>query len=545
MKQLRRILFSEQNLFYLLVFSGLIPLLFTKYYPTLDGPAHLYNGKLIRELILGQYDEFGNLFVFNKQPVPNWISHVLFASIGYLLPDFLTEKLVLMTYLVTTPIYFRKITLHLAPDNRQLSYLIIPFCHNHLLYLGFFNLVFAIPLMLVTIYFILRRLESLQIRHLFPLSLLLLIVYFSHLMIFMITVLVILLLPIKNIQISYQGKSLKINKLNDYFRVALKIALAAAPALFLAGNYIIRVDSLENASRIGMGQLLDMLVNVEPLITLAYNYPWLAYTKLMFLLFIVLLFSNIIRIIKKKQGRLQSGQIHASPQISWIWLGLAVTFLLLYLIVPNANLLTERLIFIFYLFLLLALAVLTYPKMIKYIAVGVILIVQFTFVRMHSVHMQPLSKKAVQINDITSTVEPGSLLLTFNFSDSWLDMHSSGYYGTGNHVIVLEDYEAQLNWFPLKWNLKGPSELGKLNTWDANNRKLVESFYCHPTNPDLFTLQQKDGALKEIPYVVILGEADNETDENSQLIKSILDKSYQLIRYNDYCKLYRLNTLSN
>lgn len=59
-----RINFFEILLFYSMVIVGLIPLLTRKYFVTSDGPAHLYNGVLIKALISGNYPEINHIFQF-------------------------------------------------------------------------------------------------------------------------------------------------------------------------------------------------------------------------------------------------------------------------------------------------------------------------------------------------------------------------------------------------------------------------------------------------------------------------------------------------
>jgi hypothetical protein len=285
-----------------------------------------------------------------------------------------------------------------------------------------------------------------------------------------------------------------------------------------------------------------MIVDIRPLITLAYGYPWKIYNWVLFLFFIVLITGNIIITIKENTGKSSDGFTftYPSPRFSWIWLLMAFAFTFLFLTVSNANLLSERLIFILYLFFILGIAILKYPRTLRILSLFVILVIQIAYVRMHMKRMKKLSINIEKISEAKNFIEPGSLLLTFNYADNWIDGHSTGYFGSDKSIIVLENYEANLTWFPLIWNMNGPYQLDQINVWGVQNRKIVGTYYANPQNQDIFSLPQKDGKIKEIPYAVIYGKMPDETEEFFKQIKPILDKSYRLIYENDFCHLYHL-----
>lgn len=537
----------EPYLFWILVLIGTLPVILNKYYPTLDGPSHLYNGNIIKELITGDYQEFSNLFSFNPVLVPNWISHFLFATLSFIFPDYLTEKIVFLGYFILTPFFFRKVCLQITPENKLLSYLMIPFAHNHLFYFGFFNFTIAITLLLATVHFGLKIQNCFRINHILKLAAFFLLVYFSHVMVLMITILILFILPIKVLDIRKENGKYEITGFRQFMKNMGLTILAALPVLILTIIYILKIDSLEQASRIDLITLLKMIIDVRPLMTLAYGFPWKTYNWILMLTFCILIAANLIYTFKQHKLKSKSEILFSfpTPRFPALWFLIALAFTVLFLTVPNSNLLTERLILILYIFFILGIATLTYPRKLQSFALFIILIVQIAYVKMHSCDFRELSNMVKKIKETTTHIESGSLLLTFNYSDNWYNAHTAGYFGSGKPIVVIENYEGQLKWFPIRWNLQSKYDLSALNVWGVENKKIIDRFYSNAQNPDVFSLPQKDGKIQEIPYAVIFGKMPDTNDPDFQKIKPILDKSYELIFQNDFCWLYRLGKVQN
>lgn len=544
LKALNNNVWIEKAFFYLLVAIGLIPLLSSSYYLTLDGPGHIYNGNIIKELLLGNHPEFANLFRFNPLWVPNWISHFLFAASNMVFPDYISEKIVLGGYLILFPLLFRKIVLWFSPDNKAFSYLGVLFAHNHLLYLGSYNLIYGLVIFFATSYYILKHVDTLKVTQVVSLCGLFLLGYFSHILILFITMAVALILPLNSLKTVKTDHGFVITNWHLFFTKLKVIALAMIPALVLSGIYLVNVDSLEEAGRLGLTELLKWIIDIRPLLTLCYCPHWMRFTHLLVALFMVMIITNLFFIIKRNCS-ISDGHLKITiPQLnfSFIWFLLFIAFTVLFLIVPNANILPERLIILVFLFLCFWLATQTYPRWLHIIAALIILATHSTFAYWHTKAIKDMSGQIELMKEVTEHVEAGSLLLPFNYAynNNWLHMHSPGYFGSGKPIAVIENYEGDLKWFPVNWNMKGPYELAPISVWAADNKKMISHFYSNAPNPDIFSLRQKDGKIQEIPYAVIFGTMPEDSDPDYQLIKPILDKSYSLIFQNDFCRLYQL-----
>lgn len=537
-------IFSEKIFFFLLVFIGLIPLLISKYYLTLDGPGHIYNGNIIKELILGNHAEFARLFKFNPLWVPNWISHFLFAICNMAFPDYISEKIVLGGYLILFPLFFRKVVLWFSPENKAFSYIGVLFAHNHLLYLGSYNLVYGLVVFFATTYFILKSANKFNLVQIVMLCGLFLLGYFSHIMILLVTMAVSLILPLNCLKTIKTDQGFEITNWKQFFTKLKVIGVAMVPALLLCGIYLSNVDSLEEAGRMGLTELLKWIIDIRPLLTLCYCPRWMNITHLLLVFFIIMIVTNLF-LVFKRNCTISEGHLKISltnPRFSVLWFLLFIGFTILFLIVPNANVLPERLIILVFIFLCFWLATQTYPRWLHILAVLTILGTHVTFAYRHTKAMKEMSREIVLMKEVTEHIEAGSLLVPFNYANenNWLHMHTPGYFGSGKPIAVIENYEGELKWFPVNWNLEGPYELAPISVWAADNKKMISHFYSNSPNPDIFSLRQKDGKIQEIPYAVIFGRMPDETDADYQLIKPILDKSYSLIFQNDFCRLYRL-----
>src|SRR5690349_10125799 len=83
-------------LFHAVVLLNTLPALLFRFFPTMDGPAHLYNARLIREL-LGGNSALAPYVVLNDFPVPNWLGHFILAAAGAVVPAFLAEKILVLS----------------------------------------------------------------------------------------------------------------------------------------------------------------------------------------------------------------------------------------------------------------------------------------------------------------------------------------------------------------------------------------------------------------------------------------------------------------
>ena len=127
----------EYRLFCSIILLNVILLFTTKFYPTMDGPSHLYNVEVIKQLIAGN-ETIAEFFDINPIAIPNWTGHFLLLLFRFFAPSWLAEKFLISLYIIMLPVSFRMLVRKLS-GSYGLSVLILPFVFNLLFHMGFYN----------------------------------------------------------------------------------------------------------------------------------------------------------------------------------------------------------------------------------------------------------------------------------------------------------------------------------------------------------------------------------------------------------------------
>jgi len=135
---------TVNRLFYTLLILHLTPLFFGKYFLTQDGPSHLYNAFIFKDMILNHHTLYSQYFDINRVPNPNWLITAFYSLAMMVLPAFLAEKIFLVLYFMLLPLSFRFLIRQINPKSSFIVLLIFPLVYNITMYLGFFNFCFSI-----------------------------------------------------------------------------------------------------------------------------------------------------------------------------------------------------------------------------------------------------------------------------------------------------------------------------------------------------------------------------------------------------------------
>jgi len=131
----RRLLFI---LYVALALTHLVPVWRVPYLPTTDGPSHVYNAAVLRELAAGS-PAFTRVYEADPRPCPNWVTHALLAGgLSFATPA-TAEKLVFSVIVLTFLFGAWRLAGLFDRRNAVWAFLVMPLSYHVLLQMGFYN----------------------------------------------------------------------------------------------------------------------------------------------------------------------------------------------------------------------------------------------------------------------------------------------------------------------------------------------------------------------------------------------------------------------
>ena len=509
---------NEKWIFYTLVLVNAWPLFSLQYFPTLDGPAHLYNSLLINEILFNDNSIVTEFFVLNISLLPNWIGHALLSLLRLFLPGHFAEMVLVIGFFILLPILFRRLVKTINPSNTYLCFLILPFTYNFIFMLGFFNYSLALLLMMVVLnYWIRNKDKEHSIKTKITLFLMFTCLYFSHIIVFVMSLFVLVIyvvipLPKKTNRKDSFKRSLTQNHLKS-------LVITASIPLILSIFFIFEQNAMSGFNSSNLNQLLYELFTFQLLIVFD-SILERPYTLTLSITILLLLLSRIYI------------RINHPPKNSEydVWITISLLFLLLYFIAPNysgsGGYYSVRLLILFYFFLILWLNFQKGYKKLDLLLAVPFLVASYQLSEFKVLKMDGHEKLARSISDVSQLIEKNAVIWPINNTNNWYYGHISNYVGAGTSFIILENYEAITNYFPIKW-VDGfmPSD-----AFTPNN------------NSPYFTLKHnKESILNGWPidYILVLGSLQRHNISDGRKEKAI-KMDYSLIEKNEHIELYRL-----
>lgn len=521
----------EKYCFLFVTLISLIPILVGYLFPTLDGAAHLHNSNLINSLLFNEKSVINDFIQFNPEPVPNWIGHFILSVFNLFLPAFLAEKILLAIYIIGIPYSFRSLVKTIAPNNKLLSFLIFPFVFSGFFFFGFYNFNISLILLFFTLSFwIKNRHNSLTFGTIFKLFLLITLTYFSHVFVFVVLLSVIGLYIFTDVVNRYFSKREDIAVIRlSLFKQAAGLFISSLIPLVLFLIYFFSRGTSSFYTYLSTSELTKNLTNMAIMIGLTpEEKPFVKFFSYIFL--ILFLIAIYIRIKDIKQGFKSKTSFISILNVNDAWLITAIALLFPYYLSSDYNdfggLISQRIALLFYLFVLIWIICQQIHKWIQLSVVvifALLHIVQISFYTQITSHLRKYGKECYELS---SLIEPNSILLPLNYTDNWLHIHLSNYIGAEKPVIVLENYECGKDYFPLRWNMEtipSPTLQGK----HINSMSCVNWKYSGKQSVN-------------IDYILILGDFPEEKNECTSELARLTDEYYKIIHNKENLKLYQL-----
>lgn len=424
--------------FYSVLFLNVAFIFIYKYIPTLDGPQHLYNSNVILEILKGN-NSFTTFFKLNNVLVGNSIGQYLLAFFNWFLPAFVAEKLLFLIYFLFVPISFRYLIITITKKDNLLTLLIFPYCHTMLLYFGYYNFSLATILYFLILAQWVKYEYRFNTKALLILASLLVLQFFSHIMVLGITGITLGLYIVYGSIIELSLKK-KAESLKYLLKNSLKLIIVSLPSLIISYLYLSQTSGIGSTVKntIHLRAAVIKLFELRSLIAFSENNE----APILFIVSIVTIAILSIGVYETVNHFSAKNDYMSLFQKNQFWLWLFVVFLIAYLVIPNklgvGAIKTRLNVFMFYI-LLIWLNTINFPNRLKEVSMFFVLIAFGLQIKTKHIFLHNANKKAVQITDLEEHIDNNSTLYPINLSKCYTEFHYDCYLGINKKIINLRN----------------------------------------------------------------------------------------------------------
>ena len=500
-------------IFYILILINSIPILVFPYFHTLDGPSHLYNVNLLREIMIERNGFISQFFSVKQEFIPNWSSHMIMLLFRLIFPGSIANKLFLMLISLGLPLSIFRVIKRISPQNQLLAVFSLPFVYTFLFGLGFYNYCLGLVIYFMTLATWIDIREKISLMRIIGLFLLVAAGYFTHIFIFVLMLISLITYSLSIAFTAYLNKSLNVRK--TVLEISILI-LVAIPLLILLSRYLgSRAGSTSSVVRLPWKELIKWILDARPLIIYSYTGE-LKFTRVLFFLGSGLLLYNLIKYFRKPGI---NGLVRLLSQGGTPFLFLSFLFILLYFVYPDSHrsggsYISIRILIFAYLTGFIWLCTLEYTKLIKISVFAILLVVNFGLLYRYQGVQSRLNSITKKFTAGVEQIDENSVVLPIRNSDDWLDLHCPNYLGADKPLIILENYEATTNYFPIEWNT---DELPSVRIGDS----LVTDVCLYNKFPA--------GSDTIVPIDYIISWGSNEPDACQKGLAVLMEGNYELV----------------
>jgi hypothetical protein len=469
--------FWEEVAFWLLLGLHLLPLWRHYYFPTSDGPAHLYNAVLLKTMLLHPDNWAHQLLTVNFNPEPNYLSHLLLVALLTITPPWLADKLVLTLYVAGLPIALRYLLRAVRPGAGWLAVLGFPFVYSVVLVWGFYNFCLSLAVFLwVAGYWVRQAAKGWSAWSIAKLAALLGLLFAAHPLPYLVSGLLLGLLVLSRAmqRRSWAAAGSGLGTL----------LLAYLPTLPLLGWYFLLKGTATASPATDYASSLWEWLRLEPLHYFGSaegSYRWMVAGLL-----------ALLGIIASRQVWRGAAGWPAAP-----WLVAGLLLLGAYVALPDAisggSNIKPRWALLSYLLLLGALAAVPYPRWVRLATLEVGTLVAGLLLGFRWQKFETFQAGLAEYRSALPYLRPHTTLLALNYANvaavpggpdfgTYIPLfaHTSGQLGVEASIFCYENYEAATGYFPLTWR-SGKAPLAEYAHWPAQLQPVLYKSAYTPT----------------------------------------------------------------
>ena len=449
------------------------PLWVFEYFPTQDGPAHVYNSYVLSVFHDEDSTRLREYYKLNLTLFPNWLAHICMSLLMKVFPPLIAEKILLSAIIGLLPLSLFYFLGAVHKGKSLYGFLGFMFSDHYLLHMGFYSFSLSVSLFFFALGYFIKHKDNLGVDKIAILNLLCILIYFSHILSFLLLILSLSLLSVTSFYRSPKR--------------VLTLLVSMLPLYFIMANYLFTNIGTDNGDfelrweRFGDWKAWDYLLSTKSLMffTDAHLIPTRIMGIMLGLLFAVTLYKKI------RQKAIVSQD---NP-----FLLLFGVFAILYFIMPwgiaTGGWINDRVnLFIFP--VLLPFLSEDYHKHIKRGIVVVMIILSITRLAINFRYYYPLDKSLKEFTSGTKLIENDKVVLgiSSDVSPSVKESpsathriivkpfgHAINYYGVGNGSVNLTNYEVKFNYFPFDWKIQHSGAIDYIVAWKLDK---TDPFAC-------------------------------------------------------------------
>ncbi|MCY4402198.1 MAG: hypothetical protein OXD54_06425 [Candidatus Poribacteria bacterium] len=462
----------------------LFPVWGIRYFPTQDGASHIYNAYILKEYHKHENYRLREVYELNKTLFPNWTSHVLLASLMYIFPPIVCEKIVLSLCIGLLPLSLFYFLNNVQKNNILFGFVGFIFAYNYLLHMGFYNFVLSMSLYFFTLGYWWKVKDNINWKRISVIYIFLIATYFTHyhsyaLLLISLTVLLLFSSLYNYLQKTFSGPKMThtlMQRLKEFgikLKPSLLFALVLLPAyciLFTYYIYLVHTHGSEGDHR-GFEWLINYFLSMKSLVSFRDEHVLIG--QILLIAFAISIIITVINRMGKYRNQSESSGLRHWIGIITITDGFLILTALvtaLYFMSPwsgySGGWINDR--FHIYIFLiLLPFFSMNLHRYINYIMTGVIILLSLLHIGYNVHTYTKLNHDITNALSLEGINEKHTILSSF--PGEWGGMSDSlGYvpkyvepFGHIECLLIVEmgiaylnNYEANTDHFPLRYKQK-------------------------------------------------------------------------------------------
>ncbi|MEN6625118.1 MAG: hypothetical protein ABFD69_02700 [Candidatus Sumerlaeia bacterium] len=441
------------------ILTNLLPVWLFRYFPSQDGPSHVYNSWIIANWDRPEGAIYRHYYELNTRPEPNWLSHAALAGLMRAgVPPLVAEKIFITLFIALLAGGMWHAIGAVAPEARLLAALALPVAVGWPLGMGFYNYCLGLAGFLWVFGWWYRRRGDMRPARIAILAAMGVALYFTHMVAIGGVIAAIGTVALcEALAERPAGPALK--------RLLFPVVLAFVPAVALALAFV--------AGSAGQGRMPLWLLGswrLAPFLTLqsllvCYSSAEMIPSTIMALALVAAVVLILLE-RKKSAGVPPSGGILDTKKDGL--LAAALVFVFLYFTAPHeasgGTYVFRRLAPFVVFMLVLWFAANSDRRLIvrPLAALGVAIALVFAVMRLAQISR--LNDYIAEYVSVGESIEAPATVLPLCLSprgtdedgfflslEIWPFSHASGYMAAGRPIVDLSDYEGAMGYFPLLW----------------------------------------------------------------------------------------------